>query len=426
MSKKIQLSIPVPCHEDWDKMSPVEKGKFCGSCQKQVVDFTRMSDREVALFFKKPSTGSVCGRFMTDQLNRDIAIPKKRIPWIKYFFQIALPALLFSKLSAQKTIGKVLPPVTRDTTRISVKEELRTLGMVLPTCIKPVEEKKVITALKGDTTAISAESITTINGEIKDESGLPITSASIYIKGTHIGTVSNEKGLFHIRAKAGDILQISSIGYEASEIIIRTQEKLSVQLKQEAILGGEVVVVTVGYVSAKKSIDYKQIIRGKVVDEDGNAIQDAKIKTGKSDIDIRTNGNGYFDFSLGELTKDSTIDISSAGFEDSKVNVDKEDASGAELYITLNKFIDQKLSVYPNPSRIGSTININLKEPQEGDYVLEFLNSSGQLTLTKEIRLEKAATLFTLEVPVVVAGNYFIVLTNKITGKKITDKIIVQ
>ena len=74
MSKKIQLSIAEPCHENCENMNPVEKGKFCGSCQKQVVDFSHMSDRQVAEFFKKPSTGSVCGRFMTDQLERDIEI----------------------------------------------------------------------------------------------------------------------------------------------------------------------------------------------------------------------------------------------------------------------------------------------------------------------------------------------------------------
>ncbi|MEI9944545.1 MAG: T9SS type A sorting domain-containing protein [Chitinophagaceae bacterium] len=96
MSKKLHLSIPKPCHENWDTMTTIEKGKFCGSCQKQVVDFSSMSDREVAVFFKKKSTGSVCGRFMQDQLDRTIDIPRKRIPWVKYFFQFLLPAFLVS------------------------------------------------------------------------------------------------------------------------------------------------------------------------------------------------------------------------------------------------------------------------------------------------------------------------------------------
>jgi hypothetical protein len=96
MGKKIQLTIAEPCHEHWDNMTPVEKGRFCDACQKQVVDFTDMSDSQVAAFFKKPSTGSVCGRFMNDQLDREIIIPRKRIPWIKYFFQFSLPLFLTS------------------------------------------------------------------------------------------------------------------------------------------------------------------------------------------------------------------------------------------------------------------------------------------------------------------------------------------
>src|SRR5213594_668601 len=95
MAKKLQLQITSPCHENWNNMAQVEKGRFCASCKKKVIDFSYMSDREMALFFKK-STGSVCGRFFENQLNRDIDVPKKRIPWIKYFVQFALPAFLVS------------------------------------------------------------------------------------------------------------------------------------------------------------------------------------------------------------------------------------------------------------------------------------------------------------------------------------------
>lgn len=110
MKKNLQLTIPTPCHEDWDKMTPNEKGKFCSSCQKTVVDFTNMSDSQVAAFFKKPSTGSVCGRFMNDQLDRNIVVPKKRLPWIKYFWHIIIPAFLVScKSFSGRTVGKVAP-----------------------------------------------------------------------------------------------------------------------------------------------------------------------------------------------------------------------------------------------------------------------------------------------------------------------------
>jgi len=46
-----------------------------------------MSDRQIAMFFKKKSFAvSVSGRFVEDQLNRDILTPKKRILSINFFF----------------------------------------------------------------------------------------------------------------------------------------------------------------------------------------------------------------------------------------------------------------------------------------------------------------------------------------------------
>jgi hypothetical protein len=74
-------------------MTPEEKGRFCGSCQKTVIDFSNMNDRQLADYFKKPKS-SVCGRFKADQLDRDILIYKKRVPWVNYFFTIVWPAFV--------------------------------------------------------------------------------------------------------------------------------------------------------------------------------------------------------------------------------------------------------------------------------------------------------------------------------------------
>ncbi|ANE52911.1 T9SS type A sorting domain-containing protein [Flavisolibacter tropicus] len=112
--KKFNLTIPKPCHENWDQMTPEDKGRFCGSCQKTVVDFTNMSDRELAAFFKK-SVGSVCGRFHQDQLNREITVPKKRIPWLRYFFHIAWPAFIVMLKSCgpkDRVVGDVVPDIS--------------------------------------------------------------------------------------------------------------------------------------------------------------------------------------------------------------------------------------------------------------------------------------------------------------------------
>jgi hypothetical protein len=129
-------------------MTPSDEGKFCGSCQQTVIDFSNMSDRQLVEFFKRPSS-SVCGRVHNEQLNRDIIIPKKRIPWIRYFFQFTWPAfVLFLKSCNIKdnvegkakvesrtddvqehsfaTVGMMIPEITPfDTSGIMIKEPVR-------------------------------------------------------------------------------------------------------------------------------------------------------------------------------------------------------------------------------------------------------------------------------------------------------------
>ena len=82
MSKYLKLEIPNSCHQDWHTMLPETKGRYCLSCQKKVVDFTHMSDTELAHFFQQAKEPT-CGRFSAHQLNRNLAVPKKPQPWIK-------------------------------------------------------------------------------------------------------------------------------------------------------------------------------------------------------------------------------------------------------------------------------------------------------------------------------------------------------
>lgn len=72
---KLKISIPQPCHEDWNAMTKNEKGRFCESCNKTVVDFSHFSDEDILdyfLEFKKNSHQSICGYIKNKHL-----IPKR-------------------------------------------------------------------------------------------------------------------------------------------------------------------------------------------------------------------------------------------------------------------------------------------------------------------------------------------------------------
>ncbi len=69
---QIKISIPELCHEDWNKMTPNEKGSFCSKCCKTVVDFTQKSPEEIKSILLRDSEKKICGRFMSNQLDEPL------------------------------------------------------------------------------------------------------------------------------------------------------------------------------------------------------------------------------------------------------------------------------------------------------------------------------------------------------------------
>ena len=389
MPKKIQLSIPKPCHEDWNAMTTVEKGKFCGSCQKQVVDFSNMNDRQVAEFFKKPSTGSVCGRFMTDQLDREIEIPRKRIPWLKYFFTIALPAFIVSlKASGSKTQGQPqVRKINADTTRKSIYDDVKMMGMVsrpqsikpfmgdtvvvpenkpvvedtIPVCTKPVMGKpSFIETIKGEISQVNTENQNVLWGKVIDEMGAPVAGASIIIKGTRIGVASNNNGEFRIKVNKGDTLLVYGVATDRTEVLVRDWSFMTIEVKH---------FVLFGLVVNKKASKYKK-----------NRIKDIE-----------------------KNIKEATLPT-----------------------IRVTAALPASFKIFPNPVPSGSNITIEWKQTEEGYYSLQLINITGQAVHQKEIWIDGEARLLNFDLPAVAAGSYFLCITNKKTSKMLTEKIIVQ
>ncbi|WP_106829421.1 SusC/RagA family TonB-linked outer membrane protein [Parabacteroides pacaensis] len=79
---------------------------------------------------------------------------------------------------------------------------------------------------------------------------MPLIGANVTVKGTTTGTITDTEGRFDIKAKAGETLVISYVGYFSKSITVGKKENIIVQLLEDDNLMNEVVVT--GYGTALK------------------------------------------------------------------------------------------------------------------------------------------------------------------------------
>ncbi|MCD0463893.1 hypothetical protein [Flavobacterium sp. ENC] len=97
MDTKHTITIPEPCNENWDKMTPKDNGRFCLSCAKTVVDFTKMLPDEIQHYFISNSNKSICGRFKNTQLDTiSIQIPSRVLYTQTSYYKMFVLALFIS------------------------------------------------------------------------------------------------------------------------------------------------------------------------------------------------------------------------------------------------------------------------------------------------------------------------------------------
>lgn len=91
----------------------------------------------------------------------------------------------------------------------------------------------------------------TISGKITDENGEGLPGATIQVKGTTSGTISDFEGYFSLSAPTDAVLDISSIGFKSQSISINGRTKIDITLQVDIAELNEVVVI--GYGSVRKS-----------------------------------------------------------------------------------------------------------------------------------------------------------------------------
>lgn len=188
MRKPIQISIPKPCHENWEEMTSLYKGRFCAACQKQVFDFTQSTDIDIAAALK--SDKNVCGRFNPNQLKRNLTVPKKKKSmWMAVSFT-ALLGLTTTAASAQE------PAKTEQHEKIDYP---------------PVSGSQIIVKPKN-----------IISGIVRDSIG-PLPGASVIIYSKQRFAQTDENGKFEIEAAVGDTISISYVSFKDADILIASE-----------------------------------------------------------------------------------------------------------------------------------------------------------------------------------------------------------
>ena len=144
--------------------------------------------------------------------------------------------------------------------KVTIKVHNASLENVLEICFKDqpltyVREEKfiIIRPREKDGTALLLDE-NDVKGIVWNSRGEPIAGATVAIKGTNHATATNDKGFFTLTGvPPGFFVRITSVGYEAREILIGTNRNLNIHL-QAAIDGLDEMVIK-GYYSTTKRLN---------------------------------------------------------------------------------------------------------------------------------------------------------------------------
>lgn len=131
----------------------------------------------------------------------------------------------------------------------------------------------VITLLLALFVQVSFAQQKTVSGTVSDDNGT-LPGVSVLIKGTTVGTETDFDGKYTIKAKSGDVLSFSYVGYVTVEKVVGTSNSINVTLKEDDNILDEVVVTAygtqkkeslTGSVTEVKSEEFAKVASGNAV-----------------------------------------------------------------------------------------------------------------------------------------------------------------
>ena len=99
-----------------------------------------------------------------------------------------------------------------------------------------------------------------ITGTVVDSKGEPIIGASVLVKGTSNGTITDVDGNFSLNASQGSVLVVSYVGYTKKEISLGNAANYNITLAEDAQALSEVVVTAMGIKKERKHLDMPFLI----------------------------------------------------------------------------------------------------------------------------------------------------------------------
>ncbi|MDC9723149.1 MAG: carboxypeptidase-like regulatory domain-containing protein [Urechidicola sp.] len=220
MKNQINLEINTPCSENFNQFTPTLDGGFCGTCQKEVIDFSKKSPEEIMNYFKNYSNQDTCGKFNSSQLKTysEKSSQRKKLRFLSGIGLAFLSLFTFNTMQAQTET------------------------------VKPAPSKTITT---------QQEATIIVKGTVSDDTTV-LPGVSVLLEGTTIGTETDFDGNFEFPKplKNGDVLVFSFIGLKSQKVVITDDNSASdVALKVDMQLS-EIVIL--GKVAVKKVYSSKR------------------------------------------------------------------------------------------------------------------------------------------------------------------------
>jgi len=135
-----------------------------------------------------------------------------------------------------------------------------------------VDHQIVLASSKSMGGAVKQENVRKITGKVTDEKGQALPGATVMIKGTTQGTITDAKGAYSLqRVSSNETLVYSFVGMQSREVNVGNQDVINISLSEKAIGLNEVVAIGYGTMRKKDVTGAVSFVTSKTFDSQSTA-----------------------------------------------------------------------------------------------------------------------------------------------------------